>query len=59
MIKLHERVAGSRVIPDSSSPGKKKGHHQMANHVEIGPALNHAESQGCFFTYYLITVFSA
>ena len=21
----------------------------MANHVEIGPALNHAERQGCFF----------
>lgn len=37
----------------------KKGHHQMANHVETGPALDYAESQGCFFISYLITVFSA
>ncbi len=37
----------------------KKGHHQMANHVEMGPALDYAESQGCFFSSYLITVFSA
>jgi hypothetical protein len=47
MIKRHEIAGENGVTPDGATPGKK-GHHQMANHVEIGPALNHAERQGCF-----------
>ena len=51
MIKRHEIAGENGVTPDGAAAGKKKGHHQMANHVETGPALDYAESQGCFFSY--------
>jgi hypothetical protein len=37
MIKRHERAAGSR--RDTGGRRRQKGHHQMANHVELDQPL--------------------